>query len=92
MDVKEAVMKAKAFVSDVFAEEGIFNLGLEEIEKDEDEGIWLVTLGFSRPWNSVRNAVTAITGDVAAKRAYRVVSVRDFDGQVLSVKKRDAVE
>ncbi|WP_269930909.1 hypothetical protein [Aminobacter sp. HY435] len=92
MDVKEAVKAAKNYVSDLLAEEGMTNLGLEEIEFDDAERTWNVTLGFSRPWNSQRNALTTITGDNSAKRAYRVVKVRDKDGEILSVKRRELVE
>ena len=88
MNVKEAVRAAKSYVADVFGEEGLTNLGLEEVERDEGAGAWRVTVGFSRPWNSVRNPLTAITGDAAPRRTYKVVSIRD-DGEVLSVKRRE---
>ena len=90
MDVKEAVKAAKIYVSDIFSEEGLSNLGLEEIERDEAIGAWRVTLGFSRPWNTVRNAMTMIAGDVASRRTYKVVSILD-DGVVISVKRRDSI-
>ena len=92
MEVKEAVKVAKDYVTDLLAEEGMTNLGLEEIYFDDQSEIWDVTLGFSRPWNSSRGALSAITGDTLARRAYRVVRVRNSDGQVLSIKKRDLVE
>jgi hypothetical protein len=92
MDVKDAVKRAKSYVAELFAEEGLMNLGLEEIEHDDVAGTWDVTLGFSRPWNTARNALTALTGDTAARRTYRVVKVRDADGEVLSVKRRDIQE
>jgi uncharacterized protein YdeI (YjbR/CyaY-like superfamily) len=92
MDVKDAVKRAKSYVAELFAEEGLTNLGLEEIEHDDQAGTWNVTLGFSRPWNTARNALTALTGDAAARRTYRIVRVRDTDGEVLSVKRRDVQE
>jgi hypothetical protein len=49
MDVKEAVATAKKYVGELFTQEGITNLGLEEIEFDEQAGEWRVTVGFSRP-------------------------------------------
>lgn len=88
MEVKEAVRAAKAYVSDLFAEESIINLGLEEVSFDDAAGTWDVTLGFSRPWNTIKNALTAISGDAATRRAYRVVEIRDSDGKVLSVKRQ----
>jgi hypothetical protein len=91
MEVKEVIRRAKEWVADIYSDEGIMNLGLEEIEFDDTAGLWRVTLGFSRPWNSVRGALAAIGGDVAARRAYRVVSIREPNGEVVSVKRRDAV-
>ena len=90
MDVKEAVKAAKGYVADLFADEGLTNLGLEEIERDDRTGIWRVTVGFSRPWNTVRTALTALSGEAAPKRAFRVVSIK-ADGTVVSVKRRDVV-
>lgn len=89
MDVKEAVKSAKNYVSDLLVDEGLSNLGLEEIEYDDGDQAWNITLGFSRPWNSSRNALLTSTGDVAAKRTYRVVKVREQDGKVLSFKRRE---
>lgn len=90
MDVKEAVSIAKRFLTELLADEGLTNLGLEEIEHDDAAGVWHVTLGFSRPWNTVRNALTQLAGEAAARRAYRVLTIRDSDSAVLSVKRRDA--
>ncbi len=43
MDVKEAVATAKSYIQNLFGEEGIAELGLEEVEF-EDIGDWLVTI------------------------------------------------
>ncbi len=88
MDVKEAVKSAKSYVNDIFHEEGLLNLGLEEIEFDEHERAWNVTLGFSRRWNNPFNTIEQLTGTTNAPRTYRIVKVRDDDGRVLSVKLR----
>ena len=90
MNARDAIRRAKEYVNDVFSDENITNLGLEEIEFDETDRTWNVTIGFSRPWNSVRNTLTAITGEPAVKRAYKIVKLRDDDGQMISVKRRDA--
>jgi hypothetical protein len=89
MDVKDAVKVAKSYVIDLLADEGVLNVGLEEIEFDDSLDMWVVTLGFSRPWNSVRNTLTALTGEAAPKRSYRVLKVTK-DGKVMSFKRRDA--
>jgi hypothetical protein len=88
MEVGAAVVNAKRWLSDVLRDEGISNVGLEEVEFDEQHHAWLITLGFSRPWNSVRNAYTAISGEPASRRAYRILTVNDQDGSVVSMKRR----
>jgi hypothetical protein len=50
MDVKEAVRNAKAFLSDLIEDEQPQNVGLEEVEFDENRSAWIVTLSYSRPW------------------------------------------
>jgi hypothetical protein len=75
MNVKEAVKAAKRWILDVMDDEQPTNLGLEEVEFDEAQGIWKITLGFSRPWNSSRNALSALAGETK-KRAYRTIIVR----------------
>ncbi len=51
MDVKEAVGTAKKYVDDLFANESIANVGLEEVAFDDTKHAWKVTVGFSRTWN-----------------------------------------
>lgn len=91
MEVKDAVKTAKTYLSDLLADENMTNLGLEEIEFNDDEGAWDVTLGFSRPWNSSRGPLSTITGEPTARRAYRVIRIQDKDGRVLFVRKREAL-
>lgn len=89
MDVKQAVQSAKSYVSDLFSEEHVRNLALEEVEFDEPNGVWLVTIGFARPW-----ATTSTLAQVLAPepRAYKVVRLLDLDGRVISVKDRRVAE
>lgn len=49
MDVKQAVEMAKNHIKDLFENEGISNLGLEEVDFDDQTSVWYVTIGFSRP-------------------------------------------
>ena len=51
MDVKAAVALAKNHITDLFAQEGLTNLGLEEVEYDEVREQWRITVGFSRSWD-----------------------------------------
>ena len=83
MDVKEVVHVAKNYVAELFGDERIVNVGLEEVDIDQS-GHWIVTIGFSRPWD--RNIGPILTGQVP--RSYKVVRIRDEDRKVLSVKDR----
>lgn len=83
MDVKEAVARAKAYVSELFGYENISNLGLEEVEFDQATGDWLVTVGFSRPWDT-----PAVFGQ-QPQRSYKVLRISDLTGTALSVRNRE---
>ncbi len=48
MDVKEAIAAAKTYLMDIYPEEEVTNLGLEEVEHIVPAGVWAVTLSFSR--------------------------------------------
>ena len=86
MDVKEAVVAAKDYVSDLFGEEKPMNLGLEEIEFDERTNEWHVTVGFSRPWES--GSIASALG--TTRRAYKILRIANGDGHVISVKNRES--
>ena len=87
MDVKAAVALAKEKIKDLFAEEAIKNLGLEEVDYDDAKHIWRVTVGFSRPWDEPQNALAVLAGQQAySRRAYKVVHIDEDTTKVLSVK------
>jgi hypothetical protein len=48
MDVAEAVTTAKKHILKLLEDEKILNLRLEEAFFDESQGVWHITLGFSR--------------------------------------------
>jgi hypothetical protein len=89
MQVKEAVSIAKQYVKDVFAEEQVDSVGLEEIEFDAKTGTWSVTLGFSRPWDEVGPFGVKLAGLAPRRRDYKVVRIADGDKRVISVKNRE---
>lgn len=92
MDVVEAVSAAKRHILKVFEDEKISNLGLEEAFFDENQNVWHITLGFSRPWDnpqsalpqSALQALTQTLGEL--KRSYKTVEISEKDNKVLSVK------
>lgn len=88
MDVKQAVGLAKSYVQELFAEEQIANLGLEEVEFDPQHRLWQVTIGFTRPWDVPQDAFSAIALANRPGRSFKIVSIDDNDPRVLSVKDR----
>lgn len=92
MDARQAVNAAKLYILDMLRDEDPSNVGLEEIEFDQETNSWLVTIGFSRPWNSVRDSASLLTGQPSVKRAYRVITINDGSEQILSMKRRENVD
>ena len=84
MGVKEAVRTAKEYVIDLFTDEQIEDLGLEEVVYDDLSGVWEITIGFTRPWNR-----RGIPNLIQSRRSFKKVCVRRADGEVLSVVHRE---
>jgi len=87
MDVKEAVASAKAYVNELFAQEMIENVGLEEFEFDRRHREWRITVGFSRPWQGI--GVLNGTVGIPRPRSYKIVTVSDTDGSITSIRNRE---
>jgi hypothetical protein len=91
MDVKQAVAIAKNYVKDVLADEQVTNLGLDETEHEQATGRWIITIGFSRPWNTPRTRAQEVLEGLGAvsslRRSYKVITIAD-NGEVLSMKNR----
>jgi len=97
MTPKEAAIAAIEFVEDLFSLDEIKHLGLEEVMRDpDDEGYWLITVGFSRPWDFAKssNRIRQIERNIAGlppdplpapHRELKTVRVRDEDGRVEGV-------
>lgn len=93
MDVKEAARTAKEYLADLFSEEEITDVGLEEVAFDGLSSEWRITMGFSRPWNRQRGHmnVFAALGDrqpSQMERSYKVIAINDESGAVISLKDR----
>ena len=85
MDVKQAVQMAKEHVAHLFADEDVTNVGLEEVELDEQDKVWAITIGFSRSWGRSGGFLL----DLNLPRTYKTVRIQDESGRVESVKHRD---
>ena len=88
MDVKETVVCAKKYISEIFSGEGIADLGLEEVEFDEVAHQWRVTLGFSRAWLANTPGWEGMMHRPSRKREYKMVMIDDETGKMISVKIR----
>ena len=88
MKVKEVVKSAIEHVNDLFNEENISNVGLEEVEFNSEIGEWKVTVGFSRPWDYPQGALAVMAGNSGVKRTYKIVIVNEENGEVISIKNR----
>ncbi len=92
MDVKEAIKRAKTYVAETFSDENIVDVGLEEVRRDEDGRNWLITVGFSRV-SSVVEASRARGASILGyssdlPRIYKVVTLSDQDGDLISITNR----
>ena len=83
MDVKEAVRTAKKYVIDLFSEEDIRDVVLEEIVSEG--GAWKVTLSFIRPQG--QGLAVVLSGTSWKDRSFKVIEVDDF-GEVRAVRHR----
>ncbi len=89
MEVKEVVKIATSYLVDVFSSERLSNVGLEEITFDEDEKVWKVTVGFSRPWDYQEPGFASSLQPKQPNRQYKVVEVDDTDGNVKAITMRE---
>lgn len=97
MKVQDAVTTAKTYIRNVYSDEKIVHVGLEEVVLDDsDDPTWKVTIGFSRPWDigpkdPFEYLKKRSPQPMPMPRTYKLVIVRDSDGEVLSVKHRNLV-
>ena len=90
MEPKEAVRTAKAWISDLFDDEDITDILLEEIvRRDHSPPGWRVTIGFNRP-SPRRGTKSAVVEALSPprNRVYKVVAIDDKNGNVISVEDR----
>jgi len=85
MTIKEAVTLAKRVVADLFGEDSPANIALEEIDRNDANDEWLITIGFSRPWNSDETLFPGLAPK--RKREYKIVSI--VGSEFKSIKNRE---
>lgn len=98
MKVQDVVTKAKNHIRKLYSDENIRYVGLEEVDLDDDT--WKITIGFARPWDMPPMSPLSplspaleqlIKPRRPVSRTYKLVIVRDSDGEILSVKHRDLI-
>ena len=87
MNVKDAVKTAIEYITDIFATEHPENIGLEEVFLNEPQGVWEVTVGFSRPWDHQKGGLLATVQ--ALTRQYKIVRIDNQTGEVKSIRIRE---
>lgn len=88
MDVKEAVQTSREYVAELFGDEDISEVRLEEVVIDDGTADWCVTIGFNRrvarPAGSLGERLML---DLQRERTYKVVRL-NRRGEVRSVTDR----
>ena len=87
MRVEEAIASAKSFFEKVFAEEQISHVRLEEVEYDELDHAWLVTLSAVQP-SAFVDRCPAMADKSGHQRSYKTVKIDDGGSRLPSVKIR----
>lgn len=90
MEAKKAISEAKTLLEDLYSEENVSEIRLEEVEFDEASDSWLVTLGIMRP--VARRAASNLSIsplETPLKRTYKIVTVPDKGINRPSVKIRE---
>ena len=81
MDARQAAQKAKEYIAEVFADEAIKDIGLEEVVFDELSNTWQITIGFVRSWNQPKTTFTEeLLGTQTRNRSYKVIHIDDESG------------
>jgi len=90
VDVKTAVTAANSYLRDIkdLMKIRLESLRLEEVELSEDQGEWLITLGFDVPikTNSLANLMAGTNS--IYQREYKLLKVDSETGEVKSMKIR----
>ncbi len=92
MDARAATRTAKSYIAQVFADEGIDDVGLEEVDFDDRSDLWQITISFLRPRGQMDRFQAAASGYPAGtpkmRRSFKVVNIDNGSGSVVSVKHR----
>ena len=85
LDAKEVVQRAREHFHNLFAEEDISDVGLEEVKLDYESDTWEITIGFHRILN---NGTEASSTEGIAKRCYKTICIDYESGRFQGIKDR----
>lgn len=89
MEVREAVKIARDYVTHVYGDEDIREVGLDEVSFNHSEDVWEITIGFHRLRKSslVDTALGSLANSyaVAKEREYKAIRIKDSNGEVKSM-------
>ena len=88
LDVKEAVRTAKDYLAELYIDEEVVNVGLEEVRYDYDTDKWHITIGFSRPWDRRLPMSVKSSSAGLVERSYKEICIDDDDGRIEWLKAR----
>ena len=93
MHVREAVRKARAYVADIFADDEIGRVDLEEVDFDDQSDVWRITVSFTRPTDRPELVESIVPGHPLAdgtpvRRSYKLVNIDDASGNIISLRHR----
>ena len=90
IEVKDAVLSAKKAAKDFLSEDvQLDDLLLEEVEFDEPENTWLITLGFNVVNRNAMRGIGAALAGVQYIMKYKTFSIDADTGRVKAMKIRD---
>ena len=78
---------ARSYVGEIFKDEPIADIGLEEVEYDVDH--WKITIGFNRIWKVQPPGLAGMLSSSSFQRSFKIVTISDDDGKLVSIKNRE---
>ena len=92
MDMKEAVRAAKSYVAEVYSDENVTSIGLEEVRYDDRLRNWQVTIGFQTDVIDRKNSTdalfrTTIQRQIFGPRKMKIITIGE-DGRIISMTDR----
>lgn len=88
MERVEAVQAAKQYAKEVFGDEDISRIRLEEINYDAVKDEWQITVGFTYQGAPTQLQQNLGVERIYGNRQYKVVHIRDSDGEFVGLTDR----